>query len=337
MDKMESTRNKLINILSKNKDQYISGQLLSEKLHISRSGIWKHMKELEKDGYQIEGKSKKGYRIISYPDKLSENTIQWGLNSNWIGNTIIHKQTTSSTQMLAHQAAQEGAKHGTIAIADEQTKGKGRMEREWHSAKEKGIWLSIIVRPAILPYFAPQLTLLTATVLAEVIHSYTNTNPLIKWPNDILINNKKTAGILTEMQAEQDQIQYVVIGIGLNVNQTKDDLPKGIQSKATSLQIETGESWQIKDLIQKILITFENTYDSYMKNGFPEIKHKWESFGFKMGERISIKTLREQWEATFLGIAEDGALLTKSKDGETKKLYSAEIEWFKEGESGHVE
>lgn len=328
---MESTRNKLIEILANNGDNYISGQLLSEKLQISRSGVWKHMKELEKDGYTIEGKSNMGYRILDYPDKLSENTLQWGLNTKWIGKTLIHKQTTASTQIIAHEAAREGAKHGTIVIADEQTNGKGRMERTWYSTKDKGIWLSIILRPAILPYLAPQLTLLTATVLADAIHTFTNALPCIKWPNDILINNKKTAGILTEMQAEQDQIQYVVIGIGINVNQKEEDLPVDIQNKATSLRIETNHQWPIKDLIQKILVTFEEKYDSYMKNGFPEVKHKWESFGFKIGEKITVKTMRDRWETIFLGIASDGALLTKTAEGKSKKLYSAEIEWFKEG------
>ena len=337
MDTVESTRNKLIELLANNKEEYISGQVLSEKLQISRSGIWKHMKELEKDGYTIEGKSKKGYKIISYPDKLSENTLQWGLTTKWIGKTIIHKESTPSTQIIAHQAALEGAPHGTVVIADEQTKGKGRMDRSWYSEKNKGIWLSIIIRPAILPYQAPQLTLLTATVLADVLRSYTSVKPLIKWPNDILINNKKTAGILTEMQAEQDHIQYVVIGIGLNVNQTKSDLPEDIQNGATSLQLETNQHWQLKGIVQNILATFENTYDSYIENGFPEIKDKWESFGFKIGEDISIKTLRDQWKATFLGIAADGALITKTKDGKTKKLYSAEIEWFKGGENNDAD
>lgn len=329
---MESTRNKLITLLANNQDDYISGQALSEKLKISRSGIWKHMKELEKDGYTIEGKSKKGYKILKYPDKLSENTLKWGLNTKWIGKTIIHKQSIPSTQIIAHQAALEDTPHGTVVIADEQTQGKGRMDRHWHSGKDKGIWLSIIVRPAILPYQAPQLTLLTATVLADVLRSYTNVKPLIKWPNDILINHKKTAGILTEMQAEQDQIQYVVIGIGLNVNQSKNDMPEDIQQRATSLQMETNKHWQLREMAQHILTTFENTYDAYIKNGFPQIKEKWESFGFKIGENISIKTLHDKWEAVFLGIAADGALLTKTKDGTTRKLYSAEIQWFQEEE-----
>ncbi|GAB3066182.1 biotin--[acetyl-CoA-carboxylase] ligase [Virgibacillus ainsalahensis] len=330
---MESTRNKLINILANNKDSYISGQILSNQLKISRNAIWKHMRELEKDGYEIEGKPKKGYRILGFPDKLTENTLHWGLETKWLGKNIIHKETTPSTQVVGHQAAQNHAKHGTIIVADEQTKGRGRMDREWHSSKDKGIWLSIILRPAILPYLAPQLTLLTATVIADVLRSYTNTKPLIKWPNDILINHKKSAGILTEMQAEQDQINYIVIGIGLNVNHEIEDIPQDLQNKATSLKLETNTKWNVNELIQEILMTFENAYDIYIENGFSEIKSKWESYGFKIGETISIKTRKDKWEGLFMGIAEDGAMLTKTEDGETMKLYSAEIEWFnKEGD-----
>lgn len=328
---MESTRNRLIKLLAENTDQYISGQKLSEQLNISRSAIWKHMKELEKDGYEIEGKSRKGYRIISFPDKLSENTLQWGLQTNWLGKTIIHKDTTESTQFIAHQAARDGAKHGTVVIADEQTKGKGRMNRAWHSAPNKGIWLSIILRPALLPFLASQLTLLTATVLADVVTEKIGLRPEIKWPNDILINRKKTAGILTEMQAEQDQIQYVVIGMGINVNQEQDELPSDIKDKATSFKIEAGRSWDIKEIIQEILPAFEKAYEKFMENGFPPVKQKWESYGFKIGENIHIKTMQNQWESVFLGIAEDGALIANGPDGKETKLYSAEIDWFKDG------
>lgn len=328
---MQSTRNKLINLLAENKDQYISGQLLSEKLGISRSAIWKHMKELEKDDYIIEGKSKMGYKIIEFPNKISENTIQWGLNTKWLGSNIIHKASTESTQFVAHQVARDGGKHGTVIIADEQTKGKGRMNRVWHSHPNDGIWMSVILRPQLQPYLAAQLTLLTATVLAEIIEKETNVKPQIKWPNDILINGKKIAGILTEMQAEQDTIQYVIIGMGINVNQLVDTLPKDIRHKASSLHIETGLSWSIKDLIQSILSGFELAYTDYMENGFPKVKIKWEIYGFKIGETIGIKTLQSEWESIFLGIALDGALLTKDENGVETSLYSAEIEWFKEG------
>ncbi|RLL48227.1 biotin--[acetyl-CoA-carboxylase] ligase [Oceanobacillus piezotolerans] len=325
---MQSTRNKLIDILSNNSDTYISGQAISEQLQISRSAIWKHMKELEKDGYVIEGKSKRGYRILEYPNKLSGNTIKWGLETEWLGKEIIYKDTLKSTQILAHELAQGHAQHGTVVVAGEQTQGRGRMDHTWESSKEKGIWMSFILRPEIAPNQAPQLTLLAATVLAEVLRRDVGVVPMIKWPNDLLINRKKCAGILTEMQAEQDQIWYVVLGMGINVNHTLDDFPKDLHSRATSLKLETDKTWEIRDLIQKILVTFERTYNTYLDNGFSVIKERWEKDGFRIGEQIKIKTLRDKWEAPFLGIAEDGALQTKTPNGEETKLYSAEIDWF---------
>lgn len=325
---MESTRDRLINLLAENGDNFISGQVLSDSLNISRNAVWKHMKELEKDGYQMEAKPRMGYRIKTYSKKLSSNTIKWGLDTEWIANKVIHMQTVDSTQTIAHQAARDNAPHGTIVVADEQTIGRGRMNRTWHSSKDKGIWLSIILRPEMPPNHASQLTLLAATVLADVLDEFDSLNPLIKWPNDLLINKKKTAGILTEMQAEQDRIQYILIGIGLNVNHSIEDLNEDIQSKATSLRIESDMEWSIKDLIQKLLIAFETAYDIYMEHGFAPIKEKWESYGFKIGENISIKTFNDKWKGKFLGISEEGALLTESKDGKPVKLYSAEIDWF---------
>lgn len=331
MAQMESTRNKLIELLEKNENDYISGQILSDKLDISRNAVWKHMKELEKDGYLIDAKRNKGYRITGYPDKISENTIKWGLATDWIARSVIHKESTRSTQNLAHQAAREQAPHGTVIISDEQTEGRGRLNRKWHSEKNNGIWMSIILRPEIPPQHAPQLTLMTATVLAEAL-AEEGVEPSIKWPNDLLLHKKKVAGILTEMQAEQDQIQYIIIGIGMNVNQTADMFYKDLKEKATSLKVETGKTWSIRQLIQKILKKFEFVYNDYIENGFAKIKTKWEGYGFKIGKPIHIKTAGDEWKSEFLGIGEDGALLTKSFEGEPTKIYSAEIDWFKGGD-----
>src|SRR5690625_662128 len=330
MDKMESTRNQLINLLAKNQDNYISGQSLSEELKISRSAVWKHMNELKKDGYIIEGLPRKGYRIIDFPNKMSENTLKWGLDTKWMGQEIIHKNSTTSTQTIAHELARDNAKHGTVIIADEQIKGKGRMNRDWLSAKNKGIWMSVILKPSIPPHLAPQLTLLTATVLADVIYKSTLMKPQIKWPNDILINGKKVAGILTEMQAEQDQIQYVVIGIGINTLHELHDLPKDLRNKMTSIKLSTDTVLDSNTFLQSLFTIFESTYSEYIDKGFSEIKLKWESYGFKVGKPISIKTLKRSWTAIFHGIATDGALLVKNSDGTIEKLYSAEINWFEE-------
>lgn len=323
---MSSTRGKLITLLNNHSKDFISGEKLSHMLNISRSAVWKHMNELKKDGYTIEGVPRLGYRIIDTPDKISENTITWGLETTWMGKTILHKDTTETTQKDAQTAAREGAPHGTVAIANAQTNGKGRMGHQWYSSKDKGVWMSILLRPKILPQQAPALTLLAATVIADVLAKHISEKVTIKWPNDILIGSKKVSGILTEMQAEQDQIQHVVMGIGLNVNQCPQDMPEDIKHIATSLRIETDHHWDINLLIQDILSTFEKSYMTFMDNGFTPIKQKWESYGYQMGKKIKIKTIQESYEATFSGIDEDGALLV-IHDGEVKKLYSAEIDW----------
>lgn len=325
---MSSTRNKLIEILSEHKGEFVSGQELSEKLQVSRSAIWKHMNELKKDGYEIEGVAKKGYRIISLPKNVSENTIMWGLETKWLGKNIIHKESLDSTQTLAHQLALDGAKHGTIVVADEQTKARGRVSRKWFSPKGKSISMSLILRPNILPYLAPQLTLLTATVLANTLDQHCHVTPQIKWPNDILLNGKKVAGILTEMQAEQDTVLHVIIGIGMNINHDVNEIPEEIQHRATSLKIETGKEWAIVPIIQQILQMFEEKYDQYLISGFKDVKETWENYGFKINERLKITTGKETWEAIFRGIGEDGALLAEKSDGKIEKIYSAEIAWF---------
>ncbi len=300
---------------------------MSNKLGVSRSAIWKHMKELEKDGYEIIGVPKKGYQITRFPSKVSENTIQWGLNTKWLGKNLVHKESIESTQILGHQLAIEGSKHGTVIVADTQTAGKGRMERKWYSTNGQGIWMSMILRPTLLPHQAPQITLLAATVLADVIKEQTGIVPSIKWPNDVLINDKKISGILTEMQAEQDCIQYIILGIGININQTIDHLPDDIKEIATSLKIETEKDWNIRDFIQHFLVRFEQVYQLFLDNGFSSVKQSWESYAYKIGQTVTIQTFHKKSQAKLVGIKADGALIIENESGKKETLYSAEIQW----------
>lgn len=328
MDSVSSTRKRLIELLSNQENKYISGQQLSEDLSISRSAVWKQMNHLKKDGYGIEAVENKGYRIVQLPEKVSENTVAWGLDTTWLGHHIIHKQTVASTQRLAHEVALDHSPHGTVIIADEQTEAKGRVNRAWYSDKGTGMWMSFILRPAILPYMAPQLTLLTATVLAEVLDELTDVRPQIKWPNDILIQGKKVAGILTEMQAEQDKIVYVIIGVGMNVNQLQTDFPDDIKDKATSLRAESNKKVELNLLIQRFLEQFEKRYTAYIQEGFGGVKSSWENYGFRMNETLQITNGYQTWEGVFSGIAEDGALLAEKADGSLERVYSGEISWF---------
>ncbi|MDC3415354.1 biotin--[acetyl-CoA-carboxylase] ligase [Aquibacillus salsiterrae] len=324
---MESTRNKLIDILNVHKNSFISGQQLSNQLNISRTAVWKHMRELEKDGYVIEAAPRKGYRIVESPKKVSSNTIHWGLQTKWLGKEVVHKHRVPSTQTVAHQQALNGSSHGTVVIADQQTKGKGRLNRKWYSENDDGVWMSVVLRPNIPPNQAPQLTLLAATVLANVLTKLKIPEVGIKWPNDILIGDKKVAGILTEMQAEHDQIHYLVLGIGLNVNQSSDTFPDEVKDIATSLKLASNQSYSIRQLIQDILFEFEKSYDVYMSDGFTSIKQNWERFGYKMGEKVAINSGNRTWTATLHGIEADGSLLVSNDDGSHERLYSAEINW----------
>ncbi|HLQ70917.1 MAG TPA: biotin--[acetyl-CoA-carboxylase] ligase [Bacillota bacterium] len=322
---MSSTKEQLITALKNHPDGFISSERLSDTLNISLDTVRKHLDVLEKDGYIIKVNEEANYLLGAKSIETSQTAIAKGLNTEWLGKTIIHKEITDSTQRDVRDAAKEGKSHGTVVIANAQTNSKGRMGRVWHSSKGKGIWMSILLKPKITPQKATLLTLVTATVLADVFSDIKSLR--IKWPNDILIGDKKIAGILTEMQMEKGQIQYIALGIGINVNQTTEDMPEDIREMATSLQIETNHFWNMNTLIQDILQVLEQRYIDFMENGFTSIKQKWEENGYRIGESIRINVPDEQYEAIFLGIDDDGALLVLH-DGTEKKLYSAEIDWF---------
>ncbi|WP_163537637.1 biotin--[acetyl-CoA-carboxylase] ligase [Gracilibacillus sp. YIM 98692] len=322
-----SSRNQLIEYLSTMDQEYISGPELSKILNISRTAVWKHINELKKDGYQFETVHKKGYKLIQTPSHLSESSLQWDLHTKWLGKNLIYKEELGSTQTLAHQLAQDDAPHGTVVITNNQTSGRGRLNRKWESNHSDGIWMSIILRPKLAPYNASQMTLFTAVTLVDTLNTLTNLNVQIKWPNDLFINGKKCCGILTEMQAELDGIQYMVIGIGMNVNQDAHSFSEELLHQATSIRMETGEQWDRKQLITAILDNFEKAYKTYMDNGFSQIKQKWTKNAYKLNEKVHITMSNQSFDATIKGITEDGALLVFSDEEELVRVYSAEINW----------
>ncbi|WP_188206001.1 biotin--[acetyl-CoA-carboxylase] ligase [Alkalibacillus aidingensis] len=323
---MEGTRKQLIELLFSHQSDYVSGQFLSEQLNISRSAIWKHMNELKKSGYEIEAVTNKGYRIINVPNALSEDALRWGLKTDWLGSRISFHQSVQSTQMVAHELARAGASHGTIVLANEQTNGKGRMKRYWDSKSGLGLWLSMILRPHELePKNATQITLVAAVAVADVMKQL-GIDIKIKWPNDLFINDRKLAGILTEMQAEQDQIDYIVLGIGLNVNHGLDDFDQSIKQQATSLHLETGTIHNLNELFQQVALSFEQLYERFIEQGFLSIKSEWEGYAYKLGEWINVRAQGE-WPAKLVGIHEDGALKVIDQQGNEHLLYSAEILW----------
>ncbi|ASB88733.1 bifunctional biotin--[acetyl-CoA-carboxylase] synthetase/biotin operon repressor [Bacillus sonorensis] len=318
-------RKKLIQLFTEADGEFISGQKISEELGCSRTAVWKHIEELRKSGYELEAVRKLGYKMKKKPDKISEDEIRLGLKTEKMGQTIHFQDVVASTQKIAHELANNGAPEGTIVVADKQTEGRGRMSRAWHSPEGTGIWMSLILRPEIPVQKTPQLTLLAAVAIVQAIEEQTGIVAEIKWPNDILINGKKAVGILTELQAEADQVHSVIVGTGINVNQHADDFPGELQETATSLRIESGEKIDRAALIQTILLTFEKRYSDYLTHGFKPIKLLWESYAITLHRQLTARTLSGTFHGKALGIDDEGVLLLETSDG-IKKIYSADIE-----------
>ncbi|KMJ60495.1 biotin--acetyl-CoA-carboxylase ligase [Bacillus sp. LL01] len=305
---------------------FLSGQKISEELGCSRTAVWKHIEDLRHEGYELEAVRRKGYRIKTIPDKISHNEISLGLKTEALGRKIHFEESVTSTQKIAHQLAYDGAPEGTLVVSEEQTSGRGRLSRSWYSPKHTGVWMSLILRPNLPPAKAPQLTLLAAVAITQAIEEVTGLRPDIKWPNDILINKKKTVGILTEMQAEADKINSVIIGVGINVNQAIEHFPEELHSIATSLSIELGEPVNRAELIQTILVKFETLYHKYLEHGFYPIKLLWESYAISIGKRIIARTITGTLEGKAKGITEDGVLMLEDDQEVIHYIHSADIQ-----------
>src|SRR5690606_13598535 len=226
----------------------------------------------------------------------------------------------------AHKLAQEGAPGGTVVLTETQTAGRGRIARKWDSAAGKGVWMSVILRPDVVPQKAPQFTLVTAVAVVRAIEEVTKLQPKIKWPNDILLNGKKCTGILTELQSDADGIQALIIGIGLNINQEKTDFDPEIQAIATSLKMESGDTVSRQKLVQSLLYYLEIYTQMYIEEGFGLLKVMWESYSTTIGHPIRARMTNQTLEGIAEGITEDGVLQLRTADGKLHGIYSADIE-----------
>lgn len=319
-------RKKLIDAFTTANGDYLSGQYLADLIGCSRTAVWKHIEELRKHGFELEAIQRKGYRIIKTPEQISADEVRLGLTTDFLGQNIHYQDSVESTQKIAKTLSYENAPEGTVVIAEEQLSGRGRMNRVWHSPKYTGVWMSMILRPNIPLQKAPQLTLITAVAVVKAIEEVTKLAPAIKWPNDILLHGKKVTGILTELQAEADQIFAIIIGVGINVNQKLEDYPEDLRNIATSLMIESGEKVSRAQIIRSILSNFEKLYLLYLEQGFTPIKLLWESYAISIGKMIVARTINENIRGKALGITEDGVLLIEDETGKIHHVYSADID-----------
>lgn len=305
---------KIVHFL-KQAEGYVSGEEMSEQLSISRAAVWKYIDQLRHDGYSIAAVPHLGYKLESSPDKLLPAEISFGLKTKFMGKDIIALDTVDSTMDEAFRLGMEGAVEGTVVCAESQTKGRGRLGRRWISPRGKGMYFSIILRPPFAPAQMAQLTLMTAVALAEALEAVADVKAQIKWPNDVLLSNKKVAGILTELRAEVDQVKFVVIGIGLNINTA----PAQLIPEATSLKIETGETYNRVRVLQAILTSLERWYIRLKKDEFPQVLTAWKRQCITLKKRVRIADATGVTEGIAVDVNQDGGLLIRKDSGQTIK------------------
>jgi BirA family biotin operon repressor/biotin-[acetyl-CoA-carboxylase] ligase len=316
----------ILQMLREHPGEFVSGEAMCKAFGVSRTAIWKHIKDLQDAGYEIEAVRNKGYRLQSSPDLVTAAEIREGLSTSLLGQNIIYRDTIDSTNNLAQELALNGAPEGTLVIADEQQQGRGRRGRNWFSPPHSGVWMSLILRPKLPLAHAAQITLVTAIALAKALSRVTGVQAGIKWPNDILFCKKKCCGILTEMHAEFDQIHHLVVGIGINVNVPQQDFPEDIQHIATSLQAVKGAKVSRAKVVQTVLEELEPLYRQYVANGgFGTLRDEWKAHNITLGNDIVAHTAQGMIQGRALDIDEFGVLLVEEPSGERKKIYSADI------------
>ena len=311
---------KIIELLKKKRD-YLSGEEISNQLKISRQALWKHIQSLKDIGYDIAAVPHLGYRLESSPDKLFDFEVRYGLNTRILGRKILYFDSLGSTMDMALQLGMNGASEGTVILAETQSKGRGRLGRTWFSPKRKGLYLSLILRPDILPTQASILTLLSAVSICEALKQTAGLDPQIKWPNDVLINNKKLGGILTQIIAETDKINFVIIGIGINVNNDRKTLISG----TTSLREQKKEYVNRISLLQEILRKLEANYLNLIKRGSNSIVDKWRRHNITLGKRVKVYCQNRHIEGEALDIDADGGLLIRKDSGLTERVMSGDV------------
>ncbi len=305
----------------KRKQEYVSGDQIAGRLGISRQALWKHIQDLKEAGYDIVAVPHLGYKLVSTPDRLFIFEISRDLNTKVLGRKIHYLESITSTMPVAMRLGMEGASEGTVVVAESQTQGRGRLGRSWFSPKYKGIYFSLILRPKILPSRASILTLLCSVSVCEAIKKISGLDPQIKWPNDIGLGQKKVAGILTELNAETDAVNFLVAGIGLNVNNDKKNLPAG----GTSLKEHGKKEFSRVPLLQEILRALEANYLVFQKEGPEPVLKKARDCSMTLGRRVRVCVKHEHIEGEALDIDTDGGLLIRKDSGVMEKVMAGDV------------
>jgi BirA family biotin operon repressor/biotin-[acetyl-CoA-carboxylase] ligase len=323
--KNPAPRETILSLFSQTPDGFVSGERMSSALGVSRTAVWKHIRSLRQAGYQIEAIPSRGYRLLQSPDVLTPEAIRTDLDCRRVGSRVRCFDEIDSTNLQACRLGDEGEAEGLVVIADRQTGGKGRMGRKWESPAAVNLYASILLRPPILPFEAPRLTFLSAVAVCRAINHCTGLRPTVKWPNDVLLHGSKVAGLLNEMSSETDQVNYIVLGVGVNLNMRSEQFPPDLRYPATSLAIATGQSVSRLDFTRLLLQEIDVLYHLYLVQGSAPILNAWTELCDLTGQSIQVDCNQLLITGTMVGLAEDGALLVRTATGKIENIYAGDV------------
>jgi BirA family biotin operon repressor/biotin-[acetyl-CoA-carboxylase] ligase len=318
MAQQSSTRETILEAL-RGSDR-ISGQELARRANVSRNAVWKHVRALRQEGYGIESCAGSGYRLRSPPDRLVPREIMAGLTTRYMGRSMHCYDELPSTQGVARDLAASGCPEGTVVLAEKQTRGRGRIGRSW-SSLPGSVAMSVVLRPAIQPEAASAFPLLAGVAAAGCVEGLTGLRPGLKWPNDLLAGGRKVAGILAELSAELDRINHLVLGIGINVNAQRSQIPPG----ASSLRAECGFMVSRVELVRSMLSELERIYETFLRQGFDPVRQAWTRCSVTLGARVRVRWTHEEIEGTALDIDGRGALIVEADDGTRARVTAGDV------------
>ncbi len=304
----------------------VSGTELSQQLGITRAAVWARIEYLRKLGYEIEAGPHLGYRLQNSPDVLHGDDLLSRLGKTQVvGRDIRVFRETTSTNDVIEKLARDGVKEGVVVFAESQTSGRGRLGRKWVSPAGKGLWFSLLLRPNLRPQQATQLTVASAAALHRAIEKVTGLNTEIKWPNDLLIGGRKVAGILTEMHAELDRIQYMVIGIGIDVNQGAGDFPAELRRTVTSLKLQLGRPVSRAEVAVAALTELDRDYACVLAGDFSSAATEWEAHCTTIGTEVTIRSGKREIRGRAESLSEEGELLVRTEHGRLERVVGGDV------------
>ncbi|OLC95708.1 MAG: biotin--[acetyl-CoA-carboxylase] ligase [Acidobacteria bacterium 13_1_40CM_4_58_4] len=314
----------LLTLLAENATIIISGARIAKEIGVSRSTVWRWMERLRGLGVKVKGQPATGYFLEQVPNILTPDMLKQRLKGSLFGKHIYHFFKTDSTNRVALELGHAGEPEGAVVLAEEQTAGRGRAGRVWSSERAAGIYVTLLLRPKLAPVQAPLLTMMAGLSAHAAVEAVTGLAVDLKWPNDLIIRGKKVGGILTEMHAEPGQVRFVIVGIGLNVNQEK--FPGELASIATSLRLETGKPQSRMELLVRLLREFESDYNRMLREGVASVVKRFEVISsYAHGKRVRVTNGTESYLGTTAGLGPEGLLQVERDDGRVVTVIAGDV------------